>query len=88
MLLSDIANYCYRSPRGVALETLHKFGVRTGTSFFSYLRDFHVVVPSTGEKGAPLAPSAIELVRNRTAQQYPKLIPTLFPGELATRERP
>lgn len=30
---------------------------------------------------------AIELVRIRTAQQYPMLMPKLFPGELATRER-
>ena len=46
---------------------------------------------STVEKGGPLAPSvtmAIELVRIRTAQQYPTLMPTLFPGDRATREKP
>ena len=46
---------------------------------------------STVEKGGPLAPSvtmAIELVRIRTAQQYPKLMPTLFPGDRAIREKP
>ena len=45
---------------------------------------------STGEKGGPSAPSAtmaIELVRIRTAQQYPMLMPTLFPGDRATREQ-
>ncbi|CAM9884875.1 unnamed protein product, partial [Ascophyllum nodosum] len=31
---------------------------------------------------------AIELVRIRTAQQYPTLMPTLFPGDRATREKP
>ena len=31
---------------------------------------------------------AIELVRIRTAQQYPMLMPTLFTGDLATREKP
>ena len=31
---------------------------------------------------------AMELVHIRTAQQYPMLMPTLFPGVLATRERP
>ena len=49
------------------------------------------MVASTVEKGGPLAPSAamaIELVRIRTAQQYPMLMPTLFPGDLATREKP
>ena len=55
------------------------------------LRSFKVVVASTVDKGAPLAPSpvmAMELIRIRAAQQYSMMIPTLFPGVLATRERP
>ena len=91
ILLADFADFSYRAPRGAALETLEKFGVRTGTSFSSYLRALRVVVASIVEKGGPLAPSAemaIELVRIRTAQQYPMLMPTLFPGDLATREKP
>ena len=90
-LLSDFADYFDRAPRGAALETLQKFGVRTGTPFSSYLRALRVVVASTVEKSGPLAPSAtmaIELVRIRTAQQYPTLMPTLFPGDRATRENP
>ena len=90
-LLADFADYLDRAPRGATLETLQKFGVRTGMSFSSYLRTLRVVVASTVEKGGPLAPSAemaIELVRIRTAQQYPMLRPTLFPGDLATREKP
>ena len=85
------ADFFDRAPRGAALETLQKFGVRTRTPFSSYLRTLRVVVASTVEKGGPLAPSAemaIELVRIRTAQQYPMLMPTLFPGDLATREKP
>ena len=49
------------------------------------------MVASTVEKGGPLAPSAamtIELVRIKTDQQYPILMPTLFPRDLATREKP
>ena len=79
ILLSDFADYFDRAPRGAALETLQKFGVRTGTPFSSYLRALRVVVASTVEKGGPLAPSAtmaIELVRIRTTQQYPTLMPT------------
>ena len=90
-LLVDFADYFDRAPRGAALETLQKFGVRTGTPFSSYLRAFRVVVAGTVEKGGPLAPSAemaMELVRIRTAQQFPMLMPTLFPGDLATREKP
>ena len=63
----------------------------SGTPFSNYLRPFRVVVASTVDKDGPLAPSpemAMELIRIRTAQQYPMLMPTLFPGILATRERP
>ena len=90
-LLTDLTDYFDRAPRGAALETLQKFGVRTGTPFSSYPRALRVVVASTVEKGGPLAPSAtmaIELVRIRTAQQYPMLMPTLFPGDRTTREQP
>ena len=91
VLSTELADYFERSPRGAALETLQKFRVRTGTPFSNYLRAFRVVVVSTVEKGVPLAPSAemsIELVRIRTAQQYPTLTPTLFPGDLAIKEKP
>ena len=90
-LLTDFADYFDRAPRGAALATLQNLDVCTGTPFASYLRALRVVVASTVEKGGPLAPSsamAIELVRIRTAQQYPMLMPTLFPGDLATREKP
>ena len=89
-LLTDFADYFDRAPRGAALATIQNFGVRTGTPFASYLRALRVVVASTVEKGGPLAPysaMAIESVRIRTAQQYPMLMPTLFPGDLATRKK-
>ena len=91
VLFADFADYFDRAPRGAALETLQKFGVRTGTPFSSYLRTLRVVVANTVEIGGPLAPSAemaMELVQIRTAQQYPMLMPTLFPGDFATREKP
>ena len=56
MLLADVTDYFDRTPRGAALETLQKFGVRFGTPFSSYLRAYRVVVASTVEKGGPLAP--------------------------------
>ena len=91
ILLVNFADYFDRAPRGASLETLQKFVVRTGTSFSSYLRTLRVVVANAVEQGGPLAPSAemaIELVLIRMAQQYPMLMPTLFPGYLATREKP
>ena len=90
-LLTDVADYFDRAPRGAGLATLQQFGVPSGTPFSSFLRSFRLVVASTVDKGGPLAPSpemAMELIRIRTAQQYPMLMPTLFPGVLATRERP
>ena len=84
-LLADFVDYFGRAPRSSALATLQNFGVRTGTPFASYLRALRVVVASIVEKGGPLVPSAamaIKLVRIRTAQQqYPVLMPTLFPGD-------
>ena len=91
ILLIDVTDYFDRAPRGAALEILQKFGVPSETLFSNYLRSFRVVVASTVDKGGPLAPSpemAMELIRIRTAQQYPMLMPTLFPGNLGTRERP
>ena len=85
-LLANFADYFDRAPRGASLETLQKFVVRTGTPFSSYLRTLRVVVANAVEKGGPLAPSAemaIKLVLISTAQQYPTLMPTLFPGYLA-----
>ena len=90
-LLIDVADYFDRAPRGAALEALQKFGIPSGTPFSTFLRSFRVVVASTVDKGGPLAPSserAMELIRIRTAQQYPMLMPILFRGILATRERP
>ena len=90
-LLVDVTDCFDRAPRGAALETPQKFGVPSGTPFSNYLRSSRVVVARTVDKGGPLAPSpemAMELIRIRTAQQYPMLMPTLFPGNLATRERP
>ena len=90
-LLTDVADYFDRAPRGAALETLQKFGVPSGTPFSSFLQSFRVVVASTVDKGGPLAPSpdkAMELIRIRTAQQHPMWMPTLFPGNLAAQEKP
>ena len=88
-LLADVADYFDRYLRGSILKTLQKFGVPSGMPFSSFLRSFRVVVASTVDEGGPLAPSpemAIEFIRIRTVQQYPMLIPILFPGNLP-RER-
>ena len=90
-LLTDVADYFDRAPHEATLATLQQFGEPSGMPFSSFLQSFRVVLASTVDKGGPLAPSpemAMELIRIRTAQQYPMVMPTLFPGVLATRERP
>lgn len=54
VLLTKLADYFDRAPRGATLEALQKFGF---------------IVANTVEKGGPLAPS-VEMDRIRTAQQY------------------
>ena len=82
-LLIDVTDYFYRASRGAALEALQKFGVPSGTPLSNCLRSFKVAVAGTVDEGGPLAPStemAMKLIRIRTAQQYPMLMPILFPG--------
>ena len=89
-LLTDAADHFDRAPRGAALASLYIFGVPSEARFSSFLRSFRVMVAGTVDKGGPLAPSpdmAMELIRIRTAQQYPTLMPTLFPGKLATQKK-
>ena len=89
VLLADIMDHFDRAPRGAALASLQLFGVATGVPFVDYLREFCVVVARNVEKDGPLALSvemAIELARICTVQQFSSLMPTLFPGHLATKE--
>lgn len=58
VLLTELADYFDRAPRGATRETLMKCGVHTGTPFSSYLRVFRVIVTGTIEKYGPLVPSA------------------------------
>ena len=55
--LIDVIDYFDLAPRGLALETLQKFGVPSGTSFSSYLRSFMVVVANTVDEGGPFVTS-------------------------------
>ena len=90
-LLIDVTDDFDRAPRGAASETFHRLEVSSGMPFSSYVCSFRVLVACTVDKCEPLALSpemAMELNRIRAAKQYPMLTPTLFPGNLATRERP
>ena len=85
--LIDVIDYSDCAPWGPALETLQTFAVPSGTPFEAYLRSFRVVVASTVDKGGPFVTSperAMELIRIYTSQQYPVLMPTLFPSNSDT----
>lgn len=87
----EVADSFNRAPRRPALQALQKFGVPTGTPISTYLHSFRVVVASMVEEGDPWAPPAvmvIELFPIITVQQYPILMPTLFPAYSATGEKP
>lgn len=69
-----------RASKGDSFGILHGFVVPSDVPFSGYLRAFRLVTTSVGE-GRPLRPSAdipMELVRLRTAQQYPTPMLTLY----------
>ena len=71
--------------------TLHNFGVCTETPFCDFSREFRVVVSAaTGSERtrAPGVDVVLEVVRMAVNEQFPTLMPTLYPGSLATDPKP
>ena len=63
------------------------FGVSNGTPFPDFFGAFRVVVSGITGSDQVLAPNmstVLELVRRGVMNHYPGLMPTLYPGELAT----
>ena len=70
---------------------LHTFGVPNGTPFCVFSREFRVVVSAATATERVLAPGVdivLEVVRMAVNEQYPSLMPTLYPGVMATEPRP
>ena len=75
---------------GAGYKQLHTFGVPNGTPVRDLSQAFCVVVSAATGTERVLAPGTevLEVVRMALNEQYPSLMPTLYPGVLATEPRP
>ena len=66
---------------------LHSFGVCTGTPFCDFSREFRVLVLAVTGSERTLAPGVdvvLEVVRLAVNEQFPTLMPTLYPSSMDT----
>ncbi|CAM9262551.1 unnamed protein product, partial [Sphacelaria rigidula] len=94
-LLSDLERrligYFDKSDQASVIQRLSSFVVASDVPFADYLREFKLLVSGTtgvGRQNGPSDAMCQTYVRNSVAQQYPALMPSLFPGVLAHREVP
>ncbi|CAN0443107.1 unnamed protein product, partial [Laminaria digitata] len=90
-LLRLIGGHFDQGDGNASFNRLQTFGVSNGTPFSDFFRAFRVVVSSvTGSEHvlAPSVPTVLELVRRSVMNQYPGLMPTLYPGDWATVPTP
>ena len=81
-----IISYFDKSDQASAIKRLSSFAVATDVAFADYLRDFKLLVSGvtgTGRQNGPSDAMCQTYVRNSIAQQFPTLMPPLFPGALA-----
>ena len=80
-----------RVDTGEGYTRLHSFGVCTGTPFCDFSREFRVLVSAVTGSERTLAPGVdvvLEVVRMAVNEQFPSLMPTLYPGSMATGPKP
>ena len=87
-LLRLLSNYFDRTDTVASYTKLHDFGVPNGTPFCDFSRAFRGLVSAATGTDRVLAPCVLEVVRMAVNEQYPSLMPTLYPGVLATVSRP
>ena len=76
---------------GKGYTKLHAFGVCNGTHSFHFSREFRVLVSAVTGSERVLSPGTdvvLEVVRMAVNEQFPTLMPTLYPGSKATDPRP
>ena len=76
---------------GAGDKKLHTFVVPNGTHFRDVSREFRVVISAATGTERVLAPGTdivLEVVQMAVNEQYPSLMPTLYPGVMATEPRP
>ena len=70
---------------------LHTFGMCNGMPSSDISREFRVLVPTATGSERVLSPGAdvvLEVVRVAAKEQFPALLPALYPGSKATDPRP
>ena len=80
-----------RVDTGEGYTKLHTFGVCNGTPFSDLSREFRVLVSAVTGSGRVLSPGTdvvLEVVRMAVNEQFPTLMPTLYPDSKATDPRP
>ena len=89
LLFRLLSGHFDRAYKGTGYKELHTFGVPSGTPVCEFGREFRVVVSAATGTERALAPGAeivLEVVRMAVNEPYPSLVPTLYPGEMATAE--
>ena len=80
-----------RVDSGEGCTKLYNFGVCTGTPFCYFSRTFRVLVSAVTRSERVLAPGVdmvMEVVRMTVNEQFPTLMPTLYPGSMSTDSKP
>ena len=80
-----------RVDTGEGYTKLQTFRVCNGTLFSDFSREFRVLVPAVTGSERAVAPGmavVLEVVRMAVNEQFPTLMPKLYPGSKATDPRP
>ena len=91
LLLRRLMTHFDRVDTGEGYTRLHNFGVCTGTPFCDFSREFRVLVSAVTGSERALAPGVdvvLEVVRMAVNEQFSSLMPTLYPGSMATGPMP
>ena len=91
LLLRRLMTHFDRVDPGEGYTRLHSFDVCTGAPFCDFSREFRVLVSAVTGIECTLAPGVdvvLEVVRMAVNEQFPSLMPTLYPGSMATDPKP
>ena len=90
LLLRRLMTHFDRVDTWEGYTRLHSFGVGTGTHLCDFSREFRVLVSAVMGSEVTLAARVdvvLEVVRIGVNEQFPSLMPTLYPGSMATGPR-
>ena len=93
LLLRLLMTHCDRVDMGEGCTELYTFGEYNGTPFCDFSREFRVLLYSADRYGeracfSPGTDVVLEVVRKEANEQFPTLLPTLYPGSKATNPGP